>query len=177
MEPQETDAPEVLETPEGEAPKEEETISLTKAEADELRRKASERDELESKNKQLFERAKVAEGKAKEKVDGLTVEDVLALQGVHEDDLSTIKEWADFKKVSLAEAKKSPTVKQMLALNAEERRTAEATQTRGGARGGSKVSGEDLLAKAERGGDLPDSDEGMAALVAARQARLTRKQH
>lgn len=171
MDPDNKDAPEVLETPEGNETEGEqvEKVELTKAEADELRRKAEERDELEKKNKQLFERAKQSEAKAKEAQGSLSAEDIVALRDVHEDDIPTLQKWAKNEGISLAEARKDKDLQIILNARAEERRTAAATQTTGGSRGAKKPSGEDLLDKAIRTNELPDDDEGMAAIAAARQ--------
>lgn len=98
--------------------------------------------------------------------------DILAITRaqVHDDDIDTVMEFAKFKKISVADALKDPTVKSILATKAEERTTAEATQARPGARGSGEVSGEDILAKAKATGEVPDDDAGMQKLFLARQA-------
>ena len=58
--------------------------------------------------------------------------------------------------------------KPVLDVRTEERTTAQVTNTKGGARGTNKISGEELLLKAERGAGVPDTDEGMKALAEAR---------
>lgn len=164
------DVPVVLETPE--EPVEEQTVEetpeapQTDEEKEQLKAKVA---ELESKNKQLYERAKKQKEVAKE--DGLSNKDVLFLAkaDIHQDDLDEVLDWAKFKKVPVNEAYKQ--LKDTLDVRAEQRKTAAATQTRGSARGASKVSGEDLLTKAERTNEVPDTDEGMAELFKARLAR------
>ncbi len=131
-----------------------------------------EKEELEKKNRQLFERAKKVKTDATE---GLSNKDLLFLSkaDVHEEDLDTVLEWAKFKKLPVQEAHKE--LKSMLEVRKEERRTAEATNTRSGARGSSKVSGEDLLALASKGEDIEMDDEKAAAIFQARLARKTAK--
>lgn len=96
---------------------------------------------------------------------------ILAKANVTEEDLDTVLEWAKFKKLSVSDTLKDPTLKNILATKDEERKTALATQTRGGARGSAQLSGEDILAKAEQTGEVPDTTEGMQELFKARQAR------
>lgn len=123
-------------------------------------------------------RAEKAEAKLKEgapltakQEDGLSNKDILFLAkaDIHEDDMDEVLDWAKFKKVAVSEAYKQ--MKDVLDVRTEQRKTAQATQTRGGARGASKVSGEDLLSKAEKTGEVPTTDEGMSELFLARQAR------
>lgn len=156
-----------------------ETEQLSSEEIADLRRKAAERDDFETKNKQLYERAKKAETKAPSNDSDLSPRDVVLLMEnkVAAEDIDDVVQAAAILKKPLAEALKSNVVRTLLAEKAEERRTANATQTRTTARGSSKVSGEELLAKAESTGEVPDTDEGMAALVAARQARNNRKKN
>lgn len=168
MEPSNTDAPEVLETPETEV-EQPQNDNPTPEQIAEWRRKAEERDQLDEKNKQLFARAKKAETK-----DFLSPADIIALRDVHEEDIETIQEWAKFKNMSLAEARKDATLATILATKAEERRTAQAAHVAGGARAATTPSASDILAKAERG-DLPDSDEEVALLAQAREDRLRKK--
>lgn len=162
--------------------KETDATADTQVDLEALKAKAAKADELEEKNKQLFERAKKAEAKKEEKVapsSELSSKDVFTLvkAGVETDDVDEVVRAAKLLGKSIPDALKDPVVQSILNTRTEERRTAVATNTKGGARGTSKVSGEDLLAKAERTGELPDTDEGMIALAAARQARNTRKKH
>lgn len=181
------DAPEVLETPvepveeQTEEPQPEpEAPQISAKELEALRAKAAQADELEVKNKKLFTRAKEAETVVKKqssKEDGLSNKDVifLAKADIHEDDVQEVIDWSKFKKISVSDAYKQ--LKDTLDVRAEQRKTAAATQVKGGARGTSKVSGEDLLARAERTGDVPESDDGMAELFKARLARRIPKKN
>jgi hypothetical protein len=105
---------------------------------------------------------------------GLNEYDILALKNSNiseKEDLDTVKEYARKLNLSIAEALEDKYVRTVLHDKAEERRTARATETRS-PRGISKASGDDMLRKAEREGDLPDTQEGLQALV---EARLERK--
>jgi hypothetical protein len=106
----------------------------------------------------------------------LSVTDVLALRDVHEEDIETIQKFASFRQLSIAEARKDPMLASMLSVRGEERRTAEAAVTgAGGGRGATAPTGADLLAKAERTGELPETPEGMDALAAERFTRQFKK--
>ena len=177
MEQTNTDESDVLETTENVAEETTETPSeseVTAEELAELRRKAALADELEPKNKQLFERLKKAES-AKTKVpsneDGLSTKDVLYLAkaDIHAEDVDEVLDYAKKMKVTVAEAHKF--YKPILTERTEERRTANASHTKGGARGTSKVSGDELLRKAEQTGEVPESAEGLQNLFAARMER------
>lgn len=169
----EVDGSEVLETTEETVEETvEETPEVLKARIAELEGKVStteaEKAELGEKNKQLFARLKK---NPESKQENLSNKDLLYLAkaDIHEDDMDEVLEIAKLRKVPVSEAHKF--MKPILAQRQEERTTAAATQTKGGARGTSKVSGEDLLARAERTGEVPDTAEGMSALFSARLAR------
>lgn len=166
------DEPEVLETPAEEEVEVEEETEEAKEEEDveAIKAKAAKADELEKKNKQLYERLKKAEGQSKGED---SLKDLLALKDadVSAEDLDEVREYASFRKVSLAEALQSKTLKAILAERKEERRTAQATETKS-PRGIAKVTGEDVLRKAEQLGEVPDSIDQMKAML---QARLDRK--
>lgn len=161
MEPKENmDGSEVLETTETE----EETVETPDEEKEALKR---EKEELENKNKQLYERLKKAETKTSD--DGLSSKDVifLAKTDIHEEDIAEVTELAKLKKISVAEAYKY--LKPVLDVRAEERKTAQATQTKGG-RGTTTEKPEDILRRASQG-QLPQDDAGIEALTAAREAQ------
>lgn len=105
----------------------------------------------------------------------LSAKDFLALKdaNISADDFDEVQEFANFKKITIADAIKHPTMRSILNERQEERRTAQATATRS-PRGTSKISPEDLLRKAERG-ELPDSNEGMTAIFLARRERQFKK--
>ncbi|RJQ33888.1 hypothetical protein C4568_03745 [Candidatus Parcubacteria bacterium] len=165
------DGSEVLETTEEVA---EETIETPEESAeDRLTRIEAEKAELEAKNKQLYERAKKAEEAKKAEPSNetnLSPKDFLALteHKVSSEDFDEVIRVAKILDKPVHEALRDATLKTILEQRTEERRTASATNTRGSSRGAAKVSGDDLLRRAEATGEVPDSDEGMRALALAR---------
>jgi hypothetical protein len=168
------DVQEVLETPEGQEEVTEEEVELRDLDAElaELKAKADKADELEKKNRQLYERLKKKEEAPLESSSNLSARDILAIKeaNITSEDLAEVEEFARYKKLTLAEALKSPTLKNILKDAAEERRTARATEVKS-PRGIAKTSGEDILRKAEREGEVPETQDGLRALVEARMAR------
>lgn len=149
---------------------------------------------LENLNKQLFNRAKKAEGF--EEVDGkwvkkpkpvapaptaptqqndaLTGEDTIALMhaSVHPDDIAEVKKFAKGTGLTVPQALKDKTLLTILGERNEERKTAEATSTRS-PRTSSSVSGTDLLDKARAGETIPESniDKLAEARMAAKRGK------
>ena len=181
------DLQDVHETPEGDPTPQDGGEETPTNEGDELT--PEQREELEKKAKassQNYERAKKAEEELKKlkeskdeekptSSDDLTNKDVifLAKADIHEDDVDEVLEWAKFKKVSVSEAYKQ--MKTTLDVRAEERKTANATNTQQRTRGTSKTDGEDILQKAESTGEVPTSAKDMDKLAEARMARLKAK--
>lgn len=167
-------------------------ISKTAEEADVLESTAEEGLALETDNNESVEdvrarlakaeelatnykiRAEKAEKKAKEVVVAPTPDvssrDTIALINakVNEEDVDEVVEYAKFKKISVAEALKSNVLKATLKEKEEQRATAEATSTGKVRPASTKSSGESLLGKAEKTGELPDRDEDLDALLEAR---------
>ncbi len=166
MEENQLDAPEVLETSATE-PEAVETPEET--EVDERDAKIA---ALEEKNKQLFERAKKAEALKKEApaavVPALSISDIAALAKVNEEDVERVERFAKSEGVSIREALKNPELKAILDLREEQRNTAAAANIAPSRRGPTKVSDDVLLADAAKG-NLPDSDEAIERLIAAKQ--------
>lgn len=128
-------------------------------------------------------RAEKAEKKAKsapttkEETSNLSPKDYLALQeaGITAQDFDEVQDFANYRKVSLAEALESSTLRTILAERKEERATAQATSTKG-ARGTKPKSGDDYLEKAKTTGEIPTDDKALQDLILAKQnARRTRK--
>lgn len=164
------DGSEVLETTETEAA-EETTVdeTLTAEEIAELRSKAAKADELEAKNKQLFERAKKAETTRAEPQapsESLSTKDVvyLAKADLHNDDVDEVLELAKLKGISVSKAHEY--LKPILDVRAEQRTSASAANVSNVRRGPSKVTDEVLVSKASKG-ELPDDDEGIERLISA----------
>ena len=134
---------------------------------------------LKETNKQLYERAKKAETALKEVKAQKPVEKAevkselsnkdflyLAKADVHEDDVDIVLEWAKFKGVDVKQAHKD--MKPILDTKAEERKSAQATQTKG-SRGASKPTHDEVLSQASQG-NLPEKDADIESLAAARMA-------
>lgn len=126
-------------------------------------------------------RAEKAERKSKgEKVEkneeqSLSTKDTLALVSakVSIDDIDEVQRVAKILGKSISETLRDKTMQSILAERNEERNTAVATQTGKTQRGVSKVTGADLLSKAELTGEVPDTEEGLQNIFLARQARRT----
>lgn len=103
------------------------------------------------------------------KAEALNLKDIRALQDVHDDDVDEVVEFAKFKGISIAEAKKTPTMQNLLRAKEEERTTAQAANTGQSKRSSSKASDESLLDKFSKG-ELPAED-----IEKAVRARLERK--
>lgn len=99
---------------------------------------------------------------------------VLIKANVPQEDIDDVKEYAALKKITIAEALKSNVIKTLLTQKAEERTTAEATNTNASRRGNAKVSGDTLLSNASKG-ELPESDEDLDRLVEARLEKKNKK--
>ena len=95
--------------------------------------------------------------------------DYLALSqaGVPADDLDEVTDFAKYKGITIAEALKSSYIQSTLKEKAEERKTADATNTGGGKRELNKTSGKELLKKFKSSEELPESDEELQKLVEA----------
>lgn len=183
MDPEQQDAPEVLETPEADAEQPEETAAeeeaLTTEQIAELKAKAAKAEELEQKNKQLFERAKKAEAtkpEPKEPAEGqLAPKDFLALteNKVSSEDFDEVVRVAKILNKPISEALKDKTLKSILSERADERKTAAATQTRS-PRGTTSKSPDTILDNARKG-NLPEGDADIAALVNAEVASMAKR--
>ena len=97
-------------------------------------------------------------------------EDLYALikADVPQEDISDVKEYAQMKGITVAEALKSNVVKTILADKAEQRSVAAATNVGTVRRGSTATSEESLLEQASKG-QLPDSDEDLVRLTKARK--------
>lgn len=103
----------------------------------------------------------------KETPRGLSDEDVLyiAKADIHADDLAELR---TFMKNNGKNAKEAHEyLKPIFDKRSEERKTASITHTKGGAKGSSRTTGEDLLRKAENG-EFPESDEEIAKMLNAK---------
>lgn len=148
----------------------EETPKISDEEIAELRKRADLADNYKKRAEKAEKEAKASKPKAPSQ-DDLSSRDVLYLAkaDIHEDDLQEVLDTAKQKGITMSDAHKY--LKPILDVRQQERTTALATQTGRGMRGANKTSGEDLLRKAERTGEVPTDDAGLRALAEARLAR------
>lgn len=157
---------------------EEKKSELRETELADLKGKADRTTKAEEIAENQKKRAEKAERDAKGAAPAsgdLSQTDVLyiAKADIPEEDLSEVLDYAKATGKSMKDA--HAYLKPRLDILAEERKTAAATHTRGGARGASAETGADILRKAETTGEVPDTDEGMQKLFDARLARKTSK--
>ena len=107
---------------------------------------------------------KPEEKETPKKSEEYSLQDIRALQDVHDDDVDEVVEFARFKGISITEAKKSLTVQNLLNAKKEERKTAEATNVGGSRKGSSKSTAEEIHEKA-MSGQVPESDEDMKKMI------------
>ena len=142
------------------------------------------KDEDLAKAKELAEnykiRAEKAEKSAKEKGEvkmedqSLTTKDALALVNakVSDEDYDEVIRVSKVLGKTIVETLKDKTMQTILSEREEERRTAALTQVGKNQGRTTKNTGEELLDKAEKTGEVPEDEEGMKKLF---QARLARK--
>lgn len=123
---------------------------------------------LKAQKEHWRKKAEKPEPTEKQEVEGLSQKDViyLAKTDIHQDDIDEVVEYAKLKKITVADAHKF--FKPILAERDEERKTAQATQTKGGTRSTSKITPEAILEKANKG-QFSDSDDEIALLAEARR--------
>ena len=140
------------------------------------------RDEEKNKLKEYGENQKIRaekaeKGEKKEEKDGyvMSEKDIFALSkaNIEEEDLDEIKDYAQFKKLTVADALKDKTLQGILSDNAEKRQSARAVDIGKGGRS-TTITGETLLTRAEQG-QVPEDDEGIDKLVNARMAQKFKK--
>ena len=158
---------------------------LTPEQIEDLKKKS----EVSSQN---FERAKKAEKERddlKKKLEGqqgqvkeitaeqMTAKDFLALSEnkVSSQDFDEIVRVSKILGKPVSEALQDQTLKTILQTRQEERKTAEASHTKGGARGSSKKDGEILLQHFEKTGEIPGNDDDLRRMQEARLVRKRRK--
>lgn len=100
----------------------------------------------------------------------LSTKDIYALMEnkVAEEDIEEVKDYANLKGISIAEALKTPVVKTILSDKTEQRNTANAANVGGSKRSSGKVSDDALLSKAEKG-ELPETEEEIQRLYKIRK--------
>lgn len=160
---------------------EEEVLETSSETIEEMQEKLAKAEELAKNQKIRAEKAEKLAKSLKEKEEEkpeakaptageLSSKDLYALMEakVPQDDIDEVREYAQLKKISIAEALKTSIVKSILSEKAEQRKSAEASNTGGSKRGSGKVTDEALLAKAAKG-EMPDSDEEIQRLYKLRK--------
>lgn len=138
--------------------------------------------EKAKKAQELADNYKIRAEKAEKELKGkggqveeqsLTTKDALALVNakVSDEDYDEVIRVSKILGKTIGETLKDKTMQSILSERVEERQTAELAQTGKNRRGESKTTGEDLLEKAEKTGEVPDTDEGLQKLFQARIAR------
>ena len=141
-------------------------------------------EKLRELNKKLFERTKKAEEQNKqlkaqfktptpaagEKQPEVSLKDQYALlqAQVSADDIDEVIEYAKFKGITVTEALGSTVVKATLKEKAEQRKSAEVTNTSGSRRTTAKLTDDALLRNFEAGVGVDDSDDYINRLTEAR---------
>jgi len=154
------DDQEVIETPEEEIA--EETIETPEEDVDQEKEALrKEKEELEVKNKKLYARLKLSESKKEESKESspetmLSQTDLIyvAKADIHEDDIEVVRKHASLYGISMREAHEY--LKPNLAIREEERKTANATNSKSSRSGIKKVTDEEIISKARKG-EIPDS--------------------
>jgi hypothetical protein len=113
-------------------------------------------------------------GETSKKTPDYSLQDIRALSDVKDEDVDDIVEYARFKNISISEAKKTTVMQTLLKDREEQRKIAAATATGNSRRGSGKASDESLMENAAKG-ILPESDEDIARLAAARFAAKKQK--
>lgn len=100
------------------------------------------------------------------KVEGLSAKDILALRDVHEDDVDYILEEAKIRNKSISELRKDPYLQIILKAKAEERASAQASNTGVTRRAEDKLSDDKILSDFNKG-IVPESEDDIQRLVEA----------
>lgn len=150
----------------------EKPIETPEAKQARLKRQLAQLEKKHGLKSDTSEKPKVSENKSEA---NLSAKDTFALleAKVSTEDFDEVIDFANYRKVSVAEALKSPVLKAILSDKNEERQTAFATQTKG-AKVSPKVTDEAIIEKARKG-SFPDSDEEIARLAAAEHRAFINK--
>lgn len=103
-----------------------------------------------------------AEGKEKQTTD-LSSREIIALRDVPEDDIDEVIDFARYKGITIAEAKKNTVMQTILRSRAEERATAQAANTSATRRGSKTNSSDVLISKVYKNEDMSADEMGSAA--------------
>lgn len=117
-------------------------------------------------------RAEKAEKKAKSIApqSNYSTADIIALSKVDVDDIERVEKFMKDEGITAREALANDELQAILAIRAEKRNTAQATNVTNVRRGSTKVSDETLIANAQAG-KLPEDDAGIERLIAAKLSK------
>jgi hypothetical protein len=152
----------------------EETVEETQEESvEEIKARLAKAEELATNYKVRAEKAeklaKTVKPETKQE-SNVSTKDLYALSkaNVAEEDISEIEEYAKFKRISISEALKSPTMKAILKEKEENRTVNNASNVGTVRRSSSKVSDDVLMDKASRN-ELPENESDITRLIKARK--------
>lgn len=151
---------------------------------DEVKAKLAKTEELannykiraEKAEKKLKEPKEIKDVEKKSSDNSLSTKDLYALtfSKVAEEDIDEVLDYAKFKKISVSEALKTSTVKNLLKEKEEQRNIANATNTNTTRRSNAKLSDEAVIEKAKKG-NIPQTDEEISRLAEANMALLKQR--
>lgn len=107
-------------------------------------------------------------------VSGMGLKDIRALQDVPDEDVDEVIDFAKYKGISIAEAKKHPVIQTVLKTKAEERKSAEVANTGTSRRGVNKQTEETVLEDFTKG-VVSEKKEDIEKLVLAQLAAKRKK--
>ncbi len=140
------------------------------AELDKAKKYAQNQKIRAEKAEQELKKLKSAPSEKETPKNEMSLKDIRALADIPDEDVDDVIDYAKYKSISIADAKKSSAMQAILKAKAEERASAQAANTGGGKRGSGEVSGDSLLEKYAKGEELSDSEMEKAA-----QARIEAK--
>lgn len=144
-------------------------IDTLTAQKNHWKKKFEEASKPKDKPEEKKEEKKEEKNPKDKKENTLSTEDLYALMEskVPKEDIKEVKDYADLKGITVAEALQSNVVKTILAEKLEERKVADATNTDDTTTTKNGVSDDELLANAKKG-IMPESDEDMDRLAKLR---------
>ena len=124
----------------------------------------------EKAEKELKALKSKGEVNSKEPTPQLSTADIIALSKVHEDDVERVERFAKSEGISVREALKNDELKEILSLRDEQRTTASAANVSTTRRSSAKLS-DDVIVSNASNGKIPEDDDGIARLVAAKMKK------
>lgn len=129
-------------------------------------------------NNQNQNRQNQNQNQAKQDIYVLTPNDTLTLFNAnvgHPEDVQVVQDYAQLKKITIAEALTIPFVKSQIKEQQEHRRTADASNTGATRRSNAPVAGDKLLERASKTGEIPEDDADVQKMADERMEKIARK--